>query len=103
MSARRVLDTLALMVGGAVDLAGRVLRRSSPPRTMCTAPKAVDDFKAILDGSLDANGLARFARHTTSCLTCQELLTTVVLVVGLRRVVGAGMHDLARARKRAQA
>jgi len=102
MSARGVLGTLALAVVGAVDLAGRFLRRSSPP-TMCLAPH--DDFKALLDGSLDADGLARFARHTTTCPACQELLTTVVLAVGVGRVVRAGLHDLpqGRARKRAQA
>lgn len=95
------LDGVLLAVLGAVDLAGRFWRRSSLPAP-CADSHAVEDFRAILDGALDTEGLARFSRHTAACRACRELLTTVVLAVGLRRVIRAGLRELVRARPRGQ-
>jgi hypothetical protein len=101
MSARAV-DRVFLGVLGVVDLAARFWRRSSPPAP-CDSPQAVEDFPALLKGELDTHGLARFSRHTATCLACRELLTTVVLAVGLHRVVRAGAREVVRTRPRGQA
>jgi hypothetical protein len=104
MSARMAgaMDRVFLWVLGAVDLAARFWRRSSPPAP-CADPQAVEDFPALLHGELDTNGLARFSHHAATCLACRELLTTVVLAVGLRRVVRAGVREVVRTRPRSQA
>jgi hypothetical protein len=104
MSARvtGAVDRVFLGALGAVDLAARCWRRSSPPAP-CADRQAVEDFPALLHGELDTHGLARFSRHTATCLACRELLTTVVLAVGIGRVVRAGARGLVRTRPQGQA
>ena len=77
---------------GAIERGIHILRnRYAPP---CTCPQAVQDFAAIAHGSLDVEGLLRLARHTSHCLSCRDLLTTLVLTTGLRRVVRAGLQEM---------
>ena len=86
---------------GAIERAIHILRnRFAPP---CTCPQAAQDFAALAHGSIDVEGLLRLARHTSDCLSCRDLLTTLVLATGLRRVVRAGLQEMLPARRRGQA
>lgn len=94
---RAAIDLVGQVFGrlkvGAVERATRMLRCLSAPKT-CTCPQAAQDFVAIGHGYLEVDGLLRLARHTSQCLSCRDLLTTLVMAAGLRRVVRAGLHDL---------
>jgi len=93
------LDTTVIAVVGAVERATGFFRyRSATARDACTYPRAVEDFAALVNGSLEADGLLRFARHTSSCASCKDLLVTLIVAFGLRRVIRAELQDLLRTR-----
>ena len=80
-------------IGRAVELTNRFFRCFSAPN-ICTSSQAVDDFAAIVNGSLEAEGLLRFAGHVSQCLACRDMLVTLIMATGLRRVLRAGLQEL---------
>jgi hypothetical protein len=94
---KKAIDLVGWVFGrlklGTVERATQMLRCLSAPKT-CTCPQAAQDFVALGRGSLEVEGLLRLARHTSQCISCRDLLTTLVMAAGLRRVVRAGLQDL---------
>jgi len=94
------LDTVVIAAIGATERATRFLR-SLTERNTCTCPHAVESFAALLHGSLEAEGLLRFSRHTSQCRPCKDLLVALIAAFGLRRVIHAGLNELVRTRTQA--